>query len=966
MVRRSSLIIAASLAVLSTYDPGVVCFAAAAPAAPAAPPFEDRFERPRFLKREIHRYVFANTTTTPQAQTPTDDQTPTPISVTPEVTPTTTDQSPAQIAASVSAASLASAEASWSAIHPGVPFGADVADSTSSSNPPPSQASGGQGTTPSESSPPASSPQPPDHGIGKSASPSLPLGSKPNEPSGPAPGPSNTGSEGNTGGNQPPTTPGPTTHQTPPPPLVTPVESDGSHTIVPPPSTGQQQVAGHQGSSQSILDGSPTIAPPASTGKQQAAGHQSSSQSIPGLVIPIESDGSHTIAVAPPTSPIVGPPPSNTPPNRPDQSDSFVQTASPAPQGVSAGSTPTQTADSSGKPKFPLPGNTDSLINALTSALAVSSAPVDLQSDVSSAVPIIIGSSTNADGVVAQITASTPAESAAGHPLLGPSNSDDRIIPITAPPATKFGNPQNGANAVQGTGSLTESNSNVVLGTGSAPEASGTGVPAVVGSATNSLDQVVPITTPPSSEGTNAPAIVGSSTNSLGQVVPFSSVPASGAASPLVGSSTNSLGQVVPVTSSPILPGTNDRFAQQSAAQSVSGSQPSVSAAPNAVDSQSTPQTGVEASAPAGSVTPVGPTAASPPPTTAGAPGTSTPSAAPIPIATASQTYNTKQNAPLTQQPTAYDSMTSQIVASSIEVASSSAPVATTGSSETGMPSGVPLVLYPPTGPVNRPENTELIQIGFLYPLNYDFVWQHQESQRQIFTYLPIGIAYGLDIDHLNVTMQTLRAWDTTQDLHYITTLALAWIPSQLVDSLGLILHTQAEKFYHNPDPAVRTLLSMINPALPIRADNATDGGIDTGVGASPSGTGTATGQGTIASGLSNSSPVKAPSVAIGVGVVFGAAAYGAAMFFVARRYKRRRQSHLRSPSMYSSPVMSHHGADPAAGAALMSGGMGERSISPYYDNDRGPSRGSGRSGSSAGRQQISAPVMAENSLGWN
>ena len=494
---------------------------------------------------------------------------------------------------------------------------------------------------------------------------------------------------------------------------------------------------------------------------------------------------------------------------------------------------------------------------------------------------------------------------------------------------------------------LTESNGNVVPISGSAPPVSGSVAPAIVGSSTNAQGQVVTITSTPHSEGSGAPVIVGSSTNSLGQVVP--------------------------ITSSPGAPASNDRFAQQSTGQPVSGPQESGNAVSNSIGSQSAQQSGVGASESAGSqvagsATPAGQPTGSvvPAPSTAGAVGSpSSPTAAQLPVATASQTYNTEQNAPLTQRPTAYDSMTSQPVASSIEMASSSSPTATSEYSETGLPTGVPLVLYPPTGPVNRPENTELIQIGFLYPLNYDFVWQHQESQRQIFTYLPMGISYGLDINVSNVTMQTLRAWDTTQDLHYITTLALAWIPSQLVDSLGLILHTQAEKFYHNPDPAVRTLLSMINPALPIRADNSTDGGTGTGVGASPSGTNSANG-GTIANGINSSSPVKASSVGIGVGVVCGAAAYGAAMFFVARRYKKRRQSHLRSPSMYSSPVMSHHGADPATGAALMSGGMGERSISPYYDNDRGPSRGSGRSGSSAGRQQISAPVMAENSLGWN
>ena len=310
--------------------------------------------------------------------------------------------------------------------------------------------------------------------------------------------------------------------------------------------------------------------------------------------------------------------------------------------------------------------------------------------------------------------------------------------------------------------------------------------------------------------------------------------------------------------------------------------------------------------------------------------------------------------------------MTAAPIPSSIlQEPSSSSPTATTGYGPTGLPTGVPLILYPPGGQVKQPVGTDLIQIGFLYPLNYDFVWRNEESQRQIFHYLPIGITYGLDISIDNCTMQTLRAYDTTQDLHYVTTLSLAWVPSNLVDELGLMIRNPVAKFYDNPDPSVKTLLSMINTAIPIRADNQTDGGFPT-VGATPSQTGDSNNGAPIGNGVNNDAPVRASSVGIGVGVVCGAAAYGAAMFFVARRYKKRKQSHMRSPSAYGSPVMSHAGPDPAAAAALMSGGMGERSISPYYDNDGRGSRGSGRSGSSAGRQQISAPVMAENSLGWN
>lgn len=295
-------------------------------------------------------------------------------------------------------------------------------------------------------------------------------------------------------------------------------------------------------------------------------------------------------------------------------------------------------------------------------------------------------------------------------------------------------------------------------------------------------------------------------------------------------------------------------------------------------------------------------------------------------------------------------------------------PSGTSSYGPTGLPTGVPLVLYPPDGPVKRPDNTQLIQIGFLYPLNYNFVWQHDESQKQIFKYLPMGIAWGLQIDIENVTMQTLRAWDTTQDLHYITTLALAWIPAGQVDALGLLVHTSASRFYHTPDNSTNTLLSMINTALPITADNSTDGGDPTAFGAVPSETSTMKqGGAPVGDDVGNSHPVRASSVGIGCGVAVGAAVYGAAMFLVARRYKKRRQSHLRSPSLYSSPVMSHVGPDAGAGAALMSGGMGDhRSPSPYHDEDgRGGSRGSGRS-ASTGRQQISAPVMAENSLGWN
>lgn len=269
------------------------------------------------------------------------------------------------------------------------------------------------------------------------------------------------------------------------------------------------------------------------------------------------------------------------------------------------------------------------------------------------------------------------------------------------------------------------------------------------------------------------------------------------------------------------------------------------------------------------------------------------------------------------------------------------------------------------------PANTTLCQIGFLYPLNYKFVLAHPQSQRQIFKYLPQGIADGLEIPLEDVTMQTLRAYDTTEDLKYITTLALFFIPSEQMDLLQLYLHTPTHPIYNNSNPSVNTIMSMINPAIPLKGDNAlgTPSAPDSSSeDASNPSTTPIVDEGVPIGGVDNSSPVRARSVGIAAGVVVGAAAYGAAMFFVARRYRKRKQSHGRSPSMLSSPVLSgaSHDYMGVANTALMSGGRGDgtRSLTPHNGYYGRNSRGSGHSGSTG--RQISAPVMAENSLGWN
>ncbi|EHK98710.1 putative Signaling mucin MSB2 [Glarea lozoyensis 74030] len=240
-------------------------------------------------------------------------------------------------------------------------------------------------------------------------------------------------------------------------------------------------------------------------------------------------------------------------------------------------------------------------------------------------------------------------------------------------------------------------------------------------------------------------------------------------------------------------------------------------------------------------------------------------------------------------------------------------------------------------------------------------------SSAQIFKYLPQGIADGLGLDIDQVTIQSLAPLDTTAQLGFITTLAMAYIPTSLVESLSLDLHIPTSAIYKNDDNSVQTLVNYINPAIPITPGSNLDGsGSSSGPGASPSspGGGSSNNDGAFNTDNQNqSSSVKGTTAGIAMAAIGGSAAYGAAMFLIARRYKKRKQSHRRSSSLMGPEMRSGSPALMGGANAFMSGGR----VSPggTITNDRN-SRGSGRTGNSARTQQISAPMMAENSLGWN
>ncbi|EKD20024.1 basic proline-rich protein [Drepanopeziza brunnea f. sp. 'multigermtubi' MB_m1] len=352
------------------------------------------------------------------------------------------------------------------------------------------------------------------------------------------------------------------------------------------------------------------------------------------------------------------------------------------------------------------------------------------------------------------------------------------------------------------------------------------------------------------------------------------------------------------------------------------------------------------------------------------APPTSIPNSAPSPSVPPTSVLGPSPSAPETILPTTTNPGSTMWLPSTI-IAQYSASVPAGHSlppQPTGISSALPRVISNPNA-TKQPEDTTLIQLGFLYPLNYQFVVENPMSSVQIFEYLPIGIASGLGLRKEQIMMHSLVPLDTTARMNYITTLALAYIPTNMVNTLALDLHLPTSPLYNNPDPSINTLMNYINPAIPLTPGSTMDAGGSSGMGSGDSpGSGDDSDKDNDENdvfGDTNQQNQTAGRTGATAGIAMAAigcsAAYGAAMFLVARRYKRRKQNHRRSSSM-AAGEMSQSGSPALMGGAYMSGGRNTPGINGRDRN----SRGSGRTGASARTQQISAPMMAENSLGWN
>ncbi|KAI1416705.1 hypothetical protein F5Y13DRAFT_99689 [Hypoxylon sp. FL1857] len=308
-----------------------------------------------------------------------------------------------------------------------------------------------------------------------------------------------------------------------------------------------------------------------------------------------------------------------------------------------------------------------------------------------------------------------------------------------------------------------------------------------------------------------------------------------------------------------------------------------------------------------------------------------------------------------------------------IIIQSSTSAISTGGQpTATGIPTSLPKAITPWTEPPEQPKDTTLIQISFLYGENYQHLVDEPLAASQMFNLLPQGLAHGGGFDTDRVVMYNIRPYDTIARLGYITSQAMVWYPTEGINKLSDDIGYPTTPLYNHPDPLVRNLTSQINPAIGIMPGSVLGGaaGSDGSNGADPTDSGSTNNDpfDTQGPGEQTTSAQQGMTAGIAVGAASVAGAYGAAMFIIARRYKRKKQRHQRSSSITSPSEMRQTGSPALMGGALLSRDF---TSNPGYGGATGNTRdsqGSGRSGmnSSARTANISAPVAAENSLGWN
>ncbi|OQE71299.1 hypothetical protein PENNAL_c0108G04088 [Penicillium nalgiovense] len=268
----------------------------------------------------------------------------------------------------------------------------------------------------------------------------------------------------------------------------------------------------------------------------------------------------------------------------------------------------------------------------------------------------------------------------------------------------------------------------------------------------------------------------------------------------------------------------------------------------------------------------------------------------------------------------------------------------------------LPSSITPSNDITEAPSDSVLLQLGFDSQLPWSFVINTPLSSSQIFNYTPQAIENALPSlsSKDSPVMLSLEPYYNWQSTGYNATLAIFYFPRDKVDLLRALKVNPNSALYNQASKSIQSLMSKVDPTIPLEfygnypsgvGDSNGGGSADNSEGGSDS---RSDGGTTNNDGSASISKTNPSSIGIGVGVVASAAAYGAGMFWVARRYRKRKQLHQHSHLTSKQVNQGGSAAGPILAAAAGGRVPGQSS------------RGTARS------QTISGPAMVENSLGWN
>ncbi|KAJ7246358.1 hypothetical protein C8J57DRAFT_726402 [Mycena rebaudengoi] len=130
-----------------------------------------------------------------------------------------------------------------------------------------------------------------------------------------------------------------------------------------------------------------------------------------------------------------------------------------------------------------------------------------------------------------------------------------------------------------------------------------------------------------------------------------------------------------------------------------------------------------------------------------------------------------------------------------------------TGSAETELPKGLPWRIYPASSVATNPgDDYTFISLLFDGYLDWEFVCTSPVSSTQLFAMMPAVLASALGLSTSQVITYALQVripatYTGVQDIDMLQTTYLAYLPSNVVDTLALQLKSKNSAFYHYNGP---------------------------------------------------------------------------------------------------------------------------------------------------------------------